>query len=132
MKSQPKRKQNPAVLNKRDFLLAGAVLAAAVLCFLLLPRGAAATAVVERGGEELYRIPLFGVTSPYELTIDGEYPAVLLIEKDGVSFLSAACPDKLCVRTGKLTQAGQTAVCLPARLTLRLLGGPSSVDGYTG
>lgn len=121
------------MLCKRDFLLALAVLAAALLCYvLLLPKGTAATAVVEQEGQELYRIPLTSVSAPYELSVGGDYPAVILVEPDGVRVQSASCPDQLCVRTGKLTRASQTAVCLPARLTVTLQGNDYPVDGYTG
>lgn len=130
---EEKTSSNPVVLRKRDFLLAFVVLAAALLIFLALtPKSGDLTAVVEQGGQVLYRIPLREVQSSYTIQVEGEFPAVLLIDPDGVSFQSATCPDQVCVRTGKLIRAGQAAACLPARLTLRLEGAERQVDGYTG
>lgn len=44
----------------------------------------------------------------------------LLCEKDGVTFLSSKCSDKLCVNRGKLTRAGDTMACVPERVTVVL------------
>ena len=41
---------------------------------------------------------------------------------------ASTCPDQECVQTGQLTRAGESAICLPARVTLRLEGGGDSVD----
>jgi len=52
------------------------------------------------------------------------------IELEGMTakIASANCRDQVCVHTGTLTRAGQTAVCLPNRVVLRLTGGESGVD----
>lgn len=127
------KKQAPPLFRKRDLFLIAGVLLAALLCYLwTIPKESASSIVIEQDGRTVSVIPLSDVQEPYELEIGGAYPATLLVEPDGVSFESASCPDKLCVRTGKLTQAGQIAVCLPARLTVRLQGPESSVDAYTG
>lgn len=133
MNKSKQTKSNPAALCKRDFLLILAVLAVAFLCYLLLfPKSSPTAVVVTQEGQEIARIPLSSVTSSYELSVEGDFPAVILVEPDGVRVLSASCPDKICVRTGKLTRAGQTVACLPARLTVTLQGPGSAVDGYTG
>lgn len=64
------------------------------------------------------------------LDADGDYPFdgrdglhIILQVKDGrVRFLQSGCPDKVCVHTGWLSQAGQTAACLPAGILLRVEG----------
>lgn len=52
------------------------------------------------------------------------------IEIDGLSvrFAQSTCPDQVCVRAGTLTRAGQMAVCLPTRVTVRILGAETQVD----
>ncbi|MDR2526091.1 MAG: NusG domain II-containing protein [Oscillospiraceae bacterium] len=42
---------------------------------------------------------------------------------------TAPCPDQLCVHTGWLTHSGETAVCLPQRVSVELVGGKTAVDG---
>lgn len=53
--------------------------------------------------------------------------------RDGAAaFISSDCPDKICVNTGFISKEGQSAVCLPNRLTLRITGGSNEADVYTG
>lgn len=54
--------------------------------------------------------------------------------KDGkVSVAEADCPDKLCIKQGKISQPGQILVCLPNRFLVEMVGGAeqsSEVDVY--
>ena len=47
---------------------------------------------------------------------------VLLIEKDGVTFLHSDCPDKLCIKRGKLKRKGDTMACVPERIVAVIKG----------
>ena len=47
---------------------------------------------------------------------------------EGAAVTASGCPDQVCVQTGQLTRAGESAICLPARVVLRLEGGGSGVD----
>ena len=53
-----------------------------------------------------------------------------VIEIDGmqVRFTASNCHDQVGVRTGVLTHAGQMAVCLPTRVSVRILGADMQVD----
>ena len=42
---------------------------------------------------------------------------------DGQAWLSeASCPDKVCVHMGKISEAGQSIICLPNRMVLEVTG----------
>ena len=41
----------------------------------------------------------------------------------------AGCPDKLCVRMGAVSRAGQSIVCLPGGIVVTVVGGTPAVDG---
>lgn len=44
------------------------------------------------------------------------------LEKDGsIRFESADCPDKICIKTGKLNSIGETAACLPNEIFLKIV-----------
>ena len=127
------------VLQKRKLFRKGDLWLLAVLALLILggfwffsTKPAGGRAVVRQDGAVLTTVDLSAVQAPYTIDTQGDYPATLLIEPDGVSFQTASCPDKLCVRTGKISQVGQTAVCLPARLSVTIEGGKRAVDGITG
>lgn len=115
-----------------DVLVAVVVILAAVLGFvrLLNPSDSGElTAVVRVRGEVYTEICLSDVREPYELTIDGEVQVVLSVSAEGVRFESSECPDKLCVNSGELSLVGQSAVCLPARVSVELVAdGSASAD----
>lgn len=83
-------------------------------------------------GPELYCIDLTQVDAPYDISIGGEYPLVIHVEKGAVCFQEASCPDQVCVRTGRLSKSGQGAVCLPAKVTIQVTGPEREFDAYTG
>lgn len=89
-------------------------------------------AQVERAGEIVLRQELSLLDGPREATVEGENGLTVTVTfyPDGAAVTEAACPDRVCVRTGKLTRAGETALCLPAKICLRLTGGPG-VDETT-
>ena len=49
---------------------------------------------------------------------------LILVEDESICVLEADCPDKICVKTGKLEQAGDTAACLPHKLLIEVKEGP--------
>lgn len=46
----------------------------------------------------------------------------LLFEKDGVAFIHSECPDKLCIKRGKLKRKGDTMACVPERVVVVIKG----------
>lgn len=61
--------------------------------------------------------------------IDQASEVTFQIQDGKIRFLSSDCPDQVCVRTGFISLAGQTAVCLPHRLVVRIISdSPSDLD----
>lgn len=117
-----------------DILLVLGLLALAGLCFALLraaPPGA--RVVVEQDGRVVLSQELSRLAGPEEIQVAGSRGLCLTVAlyPDGVQVTSAGCPDQVCVRTGKLERAGESAVCLPARVVVRLEGG-AGADAITG
>lgn len=79
-----------------------------------------------------------GYTLTVALGIDYEDPARNAPPPSGASGLRVAasdCPTQDCVHTGIITRSGQSIVCLPARIIIRLEGGtadPDAVDAVLG
>ncbi len=95
----------------------------------LVPNGN--TVLITKNGAEIYKINLQKIESPYTLDLDDEYNVSLLLEQDGVSFIHSDCPDKICIKTGKISKPYQTAVCLPAKVCVKIINQKSSVDAVT-
>ena len=113
------------------FLIVGCLLAALVCCGLwLLLRRDGGTVIVEQNGQETAR---YALGENRTVRIEGAEGYNLLVIENGEAWLSEAdCPTQLCVKTGKIRYSGQSIVCLPHRLAVRIAGGASSLDAVTG
>lgn len=102
------------------FLIAAVVLAAVLAALFFFGKNSvpAAYAVIEQDGTERMRLPLSG-EQEVRLEGNGGYN-VVRISEEGVCVADANCPDQLCVRQGRISEAGQSIVCLPHRLSVRL------------
>ncbi len=63
----------------------------------------------------------------YSLFENGEYPLAggknILVIEGGVAYIkSADCPDKLCVKYGKISKSGERIVCLPNKVMIEVFG----------
>ena len=122
------------LFRKRDlliFLLAVILAGAGFLQWL--PKSGAPVAVIEQDGQEVRRVELDSIVQPETLVLEGEISVTVLLKPGQVSIIHSDCPDQICVNTGVLTRPGQSAVCLPARVAVRIVGETQSgVDGMTG
>ena len=114
---------------RRDIALIGffLLLAAVMFAALHFTQTSGAGVVVRVNGEEVVR---------YSLSRDGRYElnggTNILVIQDGEAYLiEADCPDKLCVRQGKISSTGQVITCLPNRLTVTVYGADNGVDIVT-
>ncbi len=54
------------------------------------------------------------------------------ITKRGAEMISASCPDKKDVKVGEITKLGQVIICVPNRVSVKLVGnGKAVVDKVT-
>ncbi|UZT83061.1 NusG domain II-containing protein [Caproicibacterium sp. BJN0003] len=121
------------MFKKKDLLLIIPFLILGVcLLFWTQKSHDAGIAVIEENGSEIARYNLATQTQTEVIDIGGDYHVKLLLEPGKISFQSSDCPDQICVRTGKISSPGQVAVCLPAKVVVRIIGKNSQVDGTTG
>jgi len=56
------------------------------------------------------------------ISVPQEEDVVLKIDTDGsIRFIQSDCPDKICIRTGRLRLAGQSAACLPNGVIVKIV-----------
>lgn len=110
-------------MKKRDFLLIGIVLAAALLCWLI-PRGLGIFA-----GEEAFQVRITVAGEEYgtyslseDQRIEINDTNVCEIRDGEVHMTEADCPDQLCIHQGSIHIQGETIVCLPNRVTVEITG----------
>lgn len=111
-------------MKRNDIILFLAVLFSALLLWVLCPKQKAedgAWVLVRIKGTEYKR---------YSLSEDRaeELPGALgknrLVIKDGAVWMEeAVCPDKYCIRQGKISKTGQRIICLPNSIIIEIIGG---------
>ena len=115
---------------KRDLLLVGILLLAAILLFFYMRnrQDVGAVAVVTVDGEEVGRYPL---KKSGTFSLNGG--SNILVVEDGMAWVSeASCPDKVCMGMGKISKNGEFIACLPNRLIVVIEGGEASpIDART-
>ena len=107
-----------------DAVLILAVLAAAVLLlFLYLPGDSAgAVQIVSDGG---VRTASLNGTESYTVS-SGGYSLTVSVENGSVRVTESSCPGGDCMRTGTISRAGQSIVCMPGRVVVKIIGEESA------
>ena len=118
------------IFRRNDFFL---VLAILLLCALLaLPlvmKGEAREAVVRYRGEVLDTVPLSLNGERVYTLPEGEVR--VSFSEEGVAVLSSSCPNRDCIRMGRVLHEGGGVYCLPLAFSVTLTG-ESTFDGITG
>ena len=120
--------------GKADFIIGAAVIIiGAVLLFVFfLTRKPGGYVVVSVDGEEIER---YSLSDSVDTVIHGyDGGTNHLIIRDGEAWLSEAdCPDKLCVSQGRVSHSGDSIICLPHRVSVRVITGENGgADAVVG
>ena len=95
----------------------------------------ALTVVVTANGAEIDRFALAGaeLRDAERVYIGNGYMLRVVATAEGVHVAGSDCPNHDCVRTGTISRAGQSIVCLPARVVIALEGaGGGEYDAVAG
>lgn len=111
-------------LKAGDFLIFIAIIAAACGIWIHL----ALIQTDQTYGEiwldgELYQQIKLGNSAHQTVKLDGRTGTVTIqIDGKQMRFILSECPDHTCERTGWVSRVGQTAVCLPNRVMIKITG----------
>lgn len=111
-----------------------AVLAVAVAFVFFSGRSEGpAEAEIRRNGELICTVPLDTDT---EFTVEGSYINTVTVKEGEIAVTSSNCPGEDCVHSGWKGTSGQSIVCMPNLLEIRIVpsggSGEPAVDGVTG
>lgn len=119
-------------LKTADLILIGGLLVvAAVLALVLWHRSpTGGTVEVQVDGITVATLPLDADTT---YVIDGANGGhnTLVITDGKAAVTEATCPDGVCVRHRAIDKAGQSIICLPNKVVVRVVGEPT-VDAEVG
>ena len=109
------------IFRKNDLFLIVGIVALAVLMLVLFIRsgtGSGEAMLEVTSGSSVFGI--YPLSEDREISIGDTNTAVI---KDGQVYMAEAdCPDKLCVDSKPISLWGQSIVCLPNRVVLKIIG----------
>ena len=119
------------MIKKNDIILAVCIAAVCAVMwgFSFFSHGTL-TAVITVEGKEYETIDLTSQGEKRLIELDTSPAVTIGVEKGAVWFEKSDCPDKLCVKEGRLTRRGSAAACLPAK-TVISISGKGAVDAET-
>ena len=115
-------------MKKMDFLviLIALVIAGVFSAFTLTGKKGDTVEVVVDG--EMVTSFTLGANVEYE--INTEFGKNILVIKDGkAEIIDADCRDKICVKHAAISKKGESIICLPHRLIVRISGQSEDTDG---
>ncbi|AYD40562.1 NusG domain II-containing protein [Clostridium fermenticellae] len=123
-------------MKKGDKIISILVLCLIILSFIGVyaykqyEKGSHHIAIIKQNGTIIKTIDLDKVSgkNQFKVTYNKTHYNVIQYEKGKIRFLDADCPDKICVKTGWISEGGQSAACLPHKLLIKINGGKSKVD----
>lgn len=98
-------------------LLAAAAIFAAALIFRSIAAPNGSSAAVFYNGEQIAALTLDAdAVYPFD-----EYDVTVEVKNRSVRILYSDCPDKVCEKTGFISSPAQAVVCLPNRISVRII-----------
>lgn len=113
-------------LRRADIISIFIIIALAIIIFAYFAKSPIgnATAIVRQNNEIVRKIALTGLRDKIEFTLIGKNGAenTIVAENGKIWFSSATCRHQTCVNTGKIGNAGQSAVCLENMVSITIDG----------
>lgn len=120
-------------MKKWDVVLIIIIIAASIAAYAVfkLQSTEGSCAVITIDGADYMTLPLNKDITLRIPETGVDYNTITI--KDGaVSVSDANCPDKICVNHSPISKTGETIVCLPHRLSIRITGENDSKDTIDG
>ena len=119
-------------MTKYDMITIAIIIFAAI-AFMLLSRltinnNESQYAIITVEGKEYRKIDLKNA-KPEELTITTSYGYnTIEIGKNRIRIKESSCPDKLCIKQGWISKPNEISVCLPNRVSIKVIAKKDLVD----
>lgn len=121
--------QDRKLLGRVDVLLITLIIAMSIaLCAPFFLKKGDVTATVMYDGEVFDRINLSENEKDLTLKVGN---CEIRVEKHEIYFANSPCPDKICIKAGRLKKSGDFASCVPEKVTIILKGGDKLPDAVT-
>ncbi len=89
-------------------------------------------AIIKKDDEVIRSVNLTKLKKREVIKVPGQYDEFIVADQKKICFMSADCPDRLCVKAGWINKPGQIAVCLPNRTLIKIVrNNDRTLDGIT-
>lgn len=116
------------LITKKDLILLFVVFLAGVVGIILMNSaeiGESAEIIVDGKTTEIIVLD-----EDYEKQING---VVVCCENGEIFIKDSVCPDKVCIRSGKISKSGESIICAPNRVAIKIDGKNGNLpDAITG
>jgi hypothetical protein len=117
-------------VNKKEFLIIFILLIIALFAFSFLKTSGQGATVEIRIAQKLYGTYDLNINQEIHILDDKGHSLLTCLINDGtIKVISSECPDKICVDEGSIMLSGQTIVCLPNKVVIKIIGSDETFDG---
>ena len=120
-------------MKKWDYIIFVFIAAISVACLLFvntLTSEKGSVVVIEQNSIVIKQLDLNKDTE-FKVEYEGHYN-IIKIANGTVSVSEADCKDQICVKTPAISKVGQSIICLPHKLVIRIEGSGQKIDGVSG
>lgn len=124
--------QNISFVPKKSDIIIVMIVAVAAISIILAfaDNEKGSVAVILQDGKEIMRIDI-NTPGTREIEVNGLYHNSILYKNGRIGVVESDCPGNVCVHSGFISGSGQSIVCLPNRMEIRIVG-ESDVDIVVG
>ena len=112
------------VLQKRDIMVAAVLLFSAIALYAgfgIINKGKMSKAEIYYRSELIRTVELHKGKEEVLVFPQNENVMIHLYEDGRICFEESDCPDQVCVRSGKLSEIGESAACLPNEFIMKIV-----------
>lgn len=132
--------KKPIVERRFKFLPGDGLIIAAVVLFSLIILGGlfvhgrmtkdkARYVSISQDGQEILHQKMSAITEPMEYVIETDHGRIVIfLSSEEVYVKESSCEDHICMKYGKLKEAGDGAVCLPNRVVVKIVSGSEDAE----
>ena len=119
------------MIRIRDIAIIICLLAIALLLRIYNDKGEGSVVQIDYDGYRYAEVDFTSLSEGEEQVfyING---TVVVVDNNGAFFTDSVCRGRVCIHIGRINKVGQTSVCVPQRVSIRIEGGDAEFDAVTG
>lgn len=117
-------------MNKKEAIIIITLLMFALVSFFIFRTTGHGSQVEIKIAQKLYGT--YALSVDQEIIVkdeDGHTLITCYIDEGKIQVISSNCPDKICIDDGSIEKSGQTIVCLPNQIVIKIINDDSEFDG---